>query len=267
MNNKLIIYMVIIVLSINLVFLINKRISNNKSRNILVMYSGGLDSTTSLYKLLKESNHNIYVHHIILKDSTNRWNYELKSTYNILNYLKQIRNFNYTESVIDLKLNSLDKKGGSRHDDLSTVIFIASQIFSIETYKKIDDIVISNLECELDPINKRYINEMIDVHHRKRWTSKKPKLIDPLKCFYSKKCSIDRNNLKKLRALALKTMISEYTPDDINYSLFQEIICTKRRMYKYLPNNLRNKIVYCRNPIKNKNCGKCFNCLLYKNII
>ena len=71
MNNKLIIYMVIIVLSINLVFLINERISNNKSRNILVMYSGGLDSTTSLYKLLKESNHNIYVHHIILKDSTN----------------------------------------------------------------------------------------------------------------------------------------------------------------------------------------------------
>ena len=41
------------------------------------MFSGGLDSTCALYKLLKETNYTIYAHHIILKDSTKRWEVEL----------------------------------------------------------------------------------------------------------------------------------------------------------------------------------------------
>lgn len=266
MKCQYLLYMLITLLSINLGLLIKKKITNT-NRNILVMFSGGLDSTTSLYKLLKETTHNIYVHHIILKDNSDRWKTELHSTNNILNYLRNIRNFDYSESTVDLNLNAIDIKGGSRHDDLSTVIFIASQIFSIETYKNIDDIVISNLECELDPINKKYINEMIKIHHQKRWTSNKPKLIDPLKQFYSRKCSINNNNVNNLRRIALKTMVSEYTANDINFSLFYELICTKRKMYNYLPDKLKNKIVYCRNPINNNRCKKCFNCLLYNNII
>lgn len=268
MNTKFITYIIIIALSINLLFLINERFFNEKNRNILVMYSGGLDSTTSLYKLLKNTSHNIYVHHVILKDNSDRWKSELNVTREIVNYLKvNIRNFDYTESTIDLRLQSIDKKGGSRHDDLSSIVFTATQICTIEIYKSIDYIVISNLECEMDEKVKKYIQNMIDIQHKKRWAAKKPKMIDPLKEFYNKKCSLNMKNINKLKEIASEKIIQEYKSSDITTDLFKEIICTKREMYNYLPKTLQNKIVYCREPVNNKMCNKCFNCMLYKNII
>ena len=62
-------------------------------------------------------------------------------------------------------------------------------------------------------------------------------------------------------------LIAESPVHDITDQLFINIICVKRKMYNYLPNDLKEKIVYCREPINNNKCNKCFNCMLYKNII
>ena len=185
-----------------------KRSYNNKPKNILVMFSGGLDSTTALYKLLKETKHKIYAHHIILKDKTNRWKYELNASRNIIKYLKNIRSLDYTESTIDIQLNSKDKKGGSRHDDNSTVIFIASQICTIEIYKKIDYIVISNLNCELDNNTKEFMNKMINIMQKKRWAAKKPVIYDALSDFNNSKCSVKKKDITK-EIIELLTEINE----------------------------------------------------------
>ena len=95
-----IIYILFIILYVLLRY--KKDHFNNSTKNILVMFSGGLDSTTALYKLLKETKHNIFVHHIILKDRSNRWKHELQACKNIVSYLKKIRPFNEISSPLRL---------------------------------------------------------------------------------------------------------------------------------------------------------------------
>lgn len=230
------------------------------------MFSGGLDSTTALYKLLKETNYNIYVHHVALKDTSSRWIYENKACHQILKYLKNIRNFNYSQSEFFLPMNSQDKLGGSRDDDNTTITFIASKIFTVEKYKNIDYIVISNLDCELDNNTKIFMNDMITIMHKYKWSSKKPIIYDPLKSFYNTNCDIDYQTVNKLlQNIKLTAESNKY----LNYNnIIKQIICTKKKMYNFIPQELKNKIVYCRNPKDNNiKCRSCFNCILWKNII
>lgn len=240
---------------------------NKNNKNVLVMFSGGLDSTTSLYYLLKETNYNIYVHHVILKDSTDRWKNELQACQNIIKILKDIRDFDYSESTFHLQLNSLDKYGGYRDDDNTTILFIASKIFSVETYKDIDFIVISNLDCEMDSKTSNFMNDYIDLIYKSKPNTKKPRLINPISKFNDKNCSFDINVIKKLINLSNTLKLTENQNLHFNNSIFNDLICTKKNMYNYINNDLKNKIVYCRYPKEHQKCGKCFNCVLYNEII
>lgn len=66
---------------------------------ILVMFSGGLDSTAALYKLLKETSEPIHVHHIIIKNVEGRWGAENNACGQLLQRFKQYRNFKVTFST------------------------------------------------------------------------------------------------------------------------------------------------------------------------
>lgn len=244
-----------------------KFIPNKNNKNVLVMFSGGLDSTTALYYFLKETDYNVYVHHVILKDATDRWKDELNACKNIVDILKQIRNFNYSESTFHLPLNSLDKYGGYRDDDNTTILFIASKIFSVESYKDIDFIVIGNLDCEMDTKTKQFMNDYINLIYLSKPNTKKPKLINPLSKFNSKKCHYNKNVIKKLIDSSNTLKLTENQNLDFSDSIFDDLICTKKNMFNYLKNNLKNKIVYCRYPKVNQKCGKCFNCILYNEVI
>lgn len=256
------IYLIILLVFL---FIFNKKYNSKKKKNVLVMFSGGLDSTTALYKLLKDTDYNIYVHHVLLKDTTSRWKYENKACHQILTYLKNIRNFNYSQSEFFLPMNSYDKLGGSRDDDNTTIVFIASKIFTVEKYKNIDYIVISNLDCELDNNTKIFMNDMINIMHKYKWSSKKPIIYDPLTPFYNSKCNVYQevvnNLLQNVKNIAETDKYLDYP------NLIKQIICTKKKMYNFIPQYLKNKIIYCRNPKDNKiNCGLCLNCILWKNI-
>ena len=265
MKFKYIPYILFLTLLIIYAIINNRNVQRKK--NILVMFSGGLDSTTSLYKLLKYTNHNIYAHHIKLKDNSNRWVSESLACDKMIIYLKNIRDFNYTQSEFYLPLNSTDKLGGSRDDDNTNILFVASKIFTVEAYKNIDHIVISNLKCELDNKTINFNKNFLNLMHSYKWSSKKPTLIDPLKEFYCKKCDVSNNNISILNDYIKTIKIVENKNTKFDNNLIRELICSKKKMYNFLPKFLKSNIVYCRNPNNSLICNKCFNCLLYKNVI
>lgn len=62
-----------------------------------MLFSGGLDSTGVLYKLIN-SKEELLVHHLYLSNKENRAEAEAVAVKNIVEYMKKIRNFTYTES-------------------------------------------------------------------------------------------------------------------------------------------------------------------------
>ena len=72
-------------------------------KTILVMFSGGLDSTFMLYHYLKNTDYKIHVHHISLRyPSEPRWQEEDISSRRIVEYCRKIRSFDYSESRVDI---------------------------------------------------------------------------------------------------------------------------------------------------------------------
>lgn len=68
----------------------------------LVMLSGGLDSTYVLYKLLRESDDEVLVHHVHLLTNLGRHVPEAESCKSVIGYCRtNVRPFGYTESAID----------------------------------------------------------------------------------------------------------------------------------------------------------------------
>ena len=69
--------------------------------NILVMWSGGIDSTFTLARLLKETNHNIHAHHIHICNRERRNQHEERAINALVPKLKGIRDFTLSASAID----------------------------------------------------------------------------------------------------------------------------------------------------------------------
>lgn len=67
--------------------------------SILVMLSGGLDSTAALWKLVNETNENILVHHMNLVNPENRFKIEQIASLRISKYMCRIRDIKYSEST------------------------------------------------------------------------------------------------------------------------------------------------------------------------
>tara|TARA_R100000008_G_C3534929_1_gene141423 strand:+ start:217 stop:825 length:609 start_codon:yes stop_codon:yes gene_type:complete len=72
----------------------------------VVLWSGGVDSTGALYKILKEYDDEVVAHHIHFVNRENRWEAEKKSIDKMIPWLKtNIRDFEYSESTIKMDLN------------------------------------------------------------------------------------------------------------------------------------------------------------------
>lgn len=69
--------------------------------NYLVMWSGGIDSTYTMAKLLKEHDGRIHAHHICLVNKEGRQRAEENAIRRLMPKLQNIRQFSYTENLID----------------------------------------------------------------------------------------------------------------------------------------------------------------------
>ena len=77
-------------------------LKRTRKRITLVMLSGGIDSVYALVKLLRESDDIVLAHHIHLVNHEKRAKLEAKACQSVVAYCKKhIRDFSYTESLID----------------------------------------------------------------------------------------------------------------------------------------------------------------------
>lgn len=64
---------------------------------VLIMFSGGLDSTGVFWKYIQE-NKNLHVHHLYLVNKENRAKAEDKAVKDVVEYMARIRSFGFSES-------------------------------------------------------------------------------------------------------------------------------------------------------------------------
>lgn len=90
--------------------------------NYLIMWSGGIDSTYVLAKMLKETDHNIFAHHIELKNCERRDLTERNSVLKLHEKLTKIRPFQFSVNFID------DSKMPTIVYDMARVCFEAGAV-------------------------------------------------------------------------------------------------------------------------------------------
>ena len=198
----------------------------NDNPNVLLMFSGGLDSTGALWNLIQDKRNKLHVHHLHLINTENRSAAEKNSVENILNYIAKTHSVKYSESFheyptysyLGVKNNALVRNKSFMFDsDLYN--FIAGTIcVSLPSIKKV-------------AIGRTKSDDNYSVEKRSIRGTKLLQLFAP--------------NVEKI-----------YPVGNL----------TKSEIYNMLPAELRDMTWSCRTPInidKNtfKECGACKTCI------
>jgi 7-cyano-7-deazaguanine synthase in queuosine biosynthesis len=202
-----------------------KEFNIDNDSNILLMFSGGLDSTGALWNLLKDKKNKIHLHHLYLLNKENRADAEQNAVQNILSYIKQRHTIKYSESYHQYPFYSYLKeqsKGLALHQnfmfDSDIYNFIAGTIcFCLPNIKKV-------------AIGRTKSDASLDVETRSVRGTKLLQLFAP--------------NIEKI-----------YPVEHL----------TKTEIYNILPKELRDMTWSCRTPINVDNmfkeCGACKTCI------
>lgn len=75
-----------------------KTFNIDNDSNILLMFSGGLDSTAALWHLLQNQENRLHLHHLYLVNKENRAEAEQRSVKNIISYIEKSYTIKYSES-------------------------------------------------------------------------------------------------------------------------------------------------------------------------
>ena len=199
---------------------------------ILLMFSGGVDSTGALYKLLTDEKYkDLYViaYHINLINAENKHKAEARACKKIISYLrKKGFEFDYFESTVDFT-------GFRRMPWDTEACFCMGAMLAQSDYEIKYATTGTNAT---DPINE-YLTEFPE----------------------------ERDRFYKVFKYITKSPQRNYEP--INILTVMEHM-TKKEVWNMLPKQLRKMTWYCRNPkyLKNKieTCGYCEQCINIKNI-
>ena len=98
----------------------------------VVLWSGGVDSTGALYKILKDYDDDVVAHHIHFKNRERRWEAEKDAVDKMLPWLrKNVRDFEYSESTIEMDLRFIGW-------DIMHAMYIGGLVIESEKGKNIE---------------------------------------------------------------------------------------------------------------------------------
>ncbi|MEN9782243.1 MAG: hypothetical protein RL208_393 [Pseudomonadota bacterium] len=246
-------------------------------QKILLMFSGGLDCCYLLNKLIEsetyKTNH-ITLHHITLKDDTQRYIAEDRQAKKIYNYYLSIipseykKNFNYNTSEFKMNNDNNFHNGINIKYDCEPVAFIASQIAVLDDY---DYILTGAFYCgekEEYPNDYQGFETMIAYANKIKGKNVKPiiyknfgkieyHLVKNQQLTFEQKQIIEEHFLKKNKI-----------KEEHDYYIIKNMFLIKRYFYNHIPEFVKENYSSCRNPIvKIDNiqlCGECINCKIKK---
>lgn len=195
--------------------------------NILLMFSGGLDSTGALWELLQNQENKIHIHHLYLLNKEKRAEAEQLSVKNILSYLstKQYK-FKYSESYHEYPYYSYINT--IKHNSIT---INQNFMFDSDIYNFIAGAICLSLpKIQTVAIGRTKSDSGLEIDQR----------------------SIRGNKLLELFAPNIK-------------KIYPVGHLTKAEVYNTIPEELRNMTWSCRTPIYIANnivkeCGQCKTC-------
>ena len=206
---------------------------NNVNKQSLVLFSGGIDSTAILLWMLDNTDDEIEVHHIILKNKQNRYELEIQACDKIIEWMKKNkRPFKYTESIIDLGL-----EGGVL--DMYVYMWLAG-LKSMERRGTLDRVVTGRLKPFNDKILQRRKNRTERVEEMFR-------LLVTHSFDEEEKIPVTRNHKSAPKISGVTRM------EGINQTIYPELFkpllkMTKEEVISLLPEELLEMCFYCRYP-------------------
>ena len=224
-----------------------------RKKSSVLMFSGGVDSVAGLKYVLVETDDLLYVHHIHIKSNEGmefeRYKKESEAVRKIVPYMKKtFRNFNYTESTINVKQIIELLPDFYEEEDLSLMplTFVTDRLFWG---------LISGLMLRITNSNEYYIGGCLED-----FTTQKP--FDGMKGYENwaleKQIKFVRNPATSAASYPHETSTS------IPITVPNDPILTKRQSIEYIGEELMNMVWYCREPIEKDGefvvCHECHSC-------
>ena len=226
-----------------------------RKKSSVLMFSGGVDSVAGLKYVLVETDDLLYVHHIHIKSNEGmefeRYKKESEAVRKIVPYMKKtFRNFNYTESTINIKqiMDLLPNYYEEEDFPLIPLTFVLDSLFWG---------LISGLVSKITNSNKIYIGTCLEDLTEIRFAGYDEYSIE--------------NQRKFIRGSALSAASYPHEIPSLVSSPTNDTILTKRQSIEYIGEELMNMVWYCRSPIEKDGefvvCHECKSCIHVDNAL
>jgi 7-cyano-7-deazaguanine synthase in queuosine biosynthesis len=207
-------------------YTLEQLIKDNDNSNILLMFSGGLDSTGALWNLLQNKDNRVHLHHLYLVNKEKRAEAELRSVKNIISYISKSHIIKYSQSYHEYP--------------------------SYSYLKAIDNKLILNQNFIFDSDIYNFTAASIC------------KCLPSIKKVALGRTKSDMSEDIEERAIRGTELLKLFVPNVEKVYPVEHL--TKAEIYNIIPKELRDMTWSCRTPIIRdkdifKECGKCKTCL------
>jgi 7-cyano-7-deazaguanine synthase in queuosine biosynthesis len=191
----------------------------------LLNFSGGLDSTYTLYKhLIDKPNEKLLVHHCVIINHQNRWQKESKSVKKIIKWISKnvSDNFTYVETMFD------SSQLEARCLDGQIVAFMNGVMFRKPRFRSIKFTYLNTPRDEYDRLGDH---------------------LDKL-----------NENFKSIRSIPQESLLKKQKYVQKIKPIYLLKHTYKRQMIEEMPDKLVRLTWSCRTPKRGKRCIKCHTC-------